>query len=277
MAAQTAEAAGPAASGLAPESRGRRSPPHRLPPAAVRPAGRAMRARPSPNLAEAPAPPPAPCATARTAPHAGCAVRPSCGRSPGRRRPQKNQLARARAGQGAACALEPLLPGGEAHLKGARDPVEVEDGGAKPSLGGAPGAESGDRMGRAASRCRAVCAGVERQPICTAQQQQPDMERGMGRANGGVVQEHREDFGQGADRGELAATLRPGQGVGCRHVVTARNTQPSPALRSPASQTATCVRWSGRWFRVGRRMVAPSMRSVMHGTGRRGNSQIAPE
>lgn len=68
--------------------------------------------------------------------------------------------------------------------------------------------------------CRMIWPAVQVQPVRVAQQQHADMKIGVGRANGGIVQEHGENFEQGTDRDRVAATLRPGQALRFRHGVT---------------------------------------------------------
>ena len=75
-----------------------------------------------------------------------------------------------------------------------------------------------------------------------AQQQQTDMKMGKGRADGGIVQEHRRGFGQGTDRDGRAAMLRPCQALRCRHMVTGADTRTCQAMRSAAPQVAACGR-----------------------------------
>ena len=51
-------------------------------------------------------------------------------------------------GQPAADILESFAAVGEAHMQGARDPVEIENSGVQPCLGRQGGTKPGDRMGR---------------------------------------------------------------------------------------------------------------------------------
>lgn len=140
-------------------------------------------------------------------------MNPACGVN-------EDHLTRLGMGQPAADLLELFAAVGEAHMQRARDPVKIEDSDAQPCLGRKRGAKPGDRVDPTARMFRIIWPTVESQPMRVAQQQQADMKIGIGRANGGIVQEHGGIFEQGTIRNGVAATLRPGQAVRFRHCVT---------------------------------------------------------
>lgn len=116
-------------------------------------------------------------------------------------------------GQPAADVLELFAAVGEAHMQGARNPVEIENSGAQPCLGCKGGTKPGDRMGRTVCMCRIIWPIVEIQSMRVAQQQQADMKIGIGRANGRIVQEHGGNFEQGSGPGQGGRNTAAGSGV----------------------------------------------------------------